>query len=140
MAHRWPRRLNSFQVDVLTAFERMVSRELLSGKLRGCENDIAKANSQISDVEGQRSAIRKQQSVSPDELRRLIDQLQETEGPHAFPQRTMLADRLRQIISDLRLDARYQAATKTSWSAHGSGRERSRRAPAYSRNDRTNQP
>lgn len=81
-----------------------ISIEFLSAKLKGCENDIGEVDQQIAQVEAQRSAIREQQSISPDELQRLIDQLQGAEGPEAFSQRTMLAGRLREIVSDLRLE------------------------------------
>jgi DNA invertase Pin-like site-specific DNA recombinase len=81
-----------------------ISIDFVSAKLKECENDLAEVNTQITDVELQLSGIREQQSISPDELHRLIDQLQETEGPDAFAQRTMLAGRLREIVSDLRLD------------------------------------
>nr|WP_280940297.1 recombinase family protein [Mesorhizobium sp. L2C084A000] len=81
-----------------------ISIDFVSAKLRECENDLAGVDVQITDVELQLSEFREQQSISPDELHRLIDQLQETEGPDAFAQRTMLAGRLRDIVSDLRLD------------------------------------
>ncbi|MEI8698125.1 recombinase family protein [Mesorhizobium sp. ISC15] len=81
-----------------------ISIDFVSAKLKECENDLAGVDVQITDVELRLSAIREQQSISPDELHRLIDQLQETEGPDAFAQRTMLAGRLREIIIDLRLD------------------------------------
>lgn len=81
-----------------------ISIDFVSAKLKECENDLARVDVQITDVELQVSAIREQQSISPDELHRLIDQLQETEGPDAFAQRTMLAGRLREIVSALRLD------------------------------------
>ncbi|WP_280940373.1 recombinase family protein [Mesorhizobium sp. LSHC412B00] len=81
-----------------------ISIDFVSAKLKECENELAEVDVQMADVELLLSTIREQQSISPDELHRLIDQLQVTEGPDAFAQRTMLAGRLREIVSDLRLD------------------------------------
>ncbi|TGR01283.1 recombinase family protein [Mesorhizobium sp. M4B.F.Ca.ET.190.01.1.1] len=81
-----------------------ISVEFLTTKLRECEAELASVEQQIADVDGQRQEIREQQSISPDELRLLIDQLQQMEGPEAFLQRSMLATRLREIVTELKLE------------------------------------
>lgn len=81
-----------------------LSVEFLAAKLRECENGMSEVDAQIADVEQQRSAIRERQSISPDELHRLIDQLQEANGADTFSKRVMLAGRLREIVADLRLE------------------------------------
>lgn len=81
-----------------------VSIEFLSAKLKDCERGLGDVDAEIAQVEAIRSAIREQQSISPDELHQLIGQLQKTDGRDAFSQRTMLAGRLREIVRDLRLE------------------------------------
>ncbi|MBB6466022.1 DNA invertase Pin-like site-specific DNA recombinase [Aminobacter lissarensis] len=81
-----------------------ISLEFLSTKLRGYEADLATVRDQISETEAIRAQTREQQSISPEELQKLIDQLQDMEGPEAFSRRTMLAARLRDIVSGLRLE------------------------------------
>ncbi|WP_281040037.1 recombinase family protein [Mesorhizobium sp. M8A.F.Ca.ET.021.01.1.1] len=81
-----------------------ISVEFLTTKLRECEAELASVEHQIADVDRQRQEIREQQSISPDELRVLIDQLQQMEGPEAFSQRSMLATRLREIVTELKLE------------------------------------
>ncbi|MGX9117871.1 recombinase family protein [Mesorhizobium sp. BHbsci] len=80
-----------------------ISVEFLTTKLRECDADLVAIEQEIVDVDRQRRETREKQSISPDELRLLIDQLQQMEGPDAFSQRSMLAGKLREIVNDLRL-------------------------------------
>lgn len=81
-----------------------VSVEFLTTKLRECEADLARVEQQIAEVDRQRQEIREQQSISPDELQLLINQLQQMDGPEAFSQRSMLSARLREIVTSLSLE------------------------------------
>lgn len=81
-----------------------ISVEFLTTKLRECEAELVSVEQQIADVDRQRQEIREQQSISPDELRLLIDQLQQMDGPEAFSQRSMLATKLREIVAELKLE------------------------------------
>ena len=80
------------------------SLEFLTKKMRECEADLALVIKQIDDIDCQRQDIREKQSISPDELQLLIDELQQMEGRQAYSKRAALAARLREIVSDLKLE------------------------------------
>lgn len=81
-----------------------VSLEFLNAKLMACEADLTSVNEQIHQAENARAELSEQPSISSEELQKLIDQLQEMDGPEAFSRRTMLAARLRDIVSEVRLE------------------------------------
>jgi DNA invertase Pin-like site-specific DNA recombinase len=81
-----------------------VSLEFLTTKLRECEIELQTVEDQLAAIDLQRQEAAKQKSMSSDELLILIDELQTMEGAEAFSHRSLLAARLRDIISDLRLE------------------------------------
>ncbi|RWE31167.1 MAG: hypothetical protein EOS78_26680 [Mesorhizobium sp.] len=81
------------------------STAFIKGKLDECEAAIATEGAQITKLREQRSMADMLPTISADELRSLIASVQDMSAPDIFERRAAVANRLRLLVTSLRISA-----------------------------------